>query len=172
MKSVKKRVSASSQSARTLPPSNDEKGRDFLATTYNMAPYGIWVYHPVRKADKDKSLYGDITVVKQCGGSNHVFRCDVMEYLTNQGINEILSPLTYISEDPRCMGYPVALLLAHEFSAPSDSILLFHYDRIEETLNSAGLLEDLHREELSCSFADQLHGVRRAFEWEWWDGQL
>jgi hypothetical protein len=158
--------------SKNSPSLHDERGRDFLATTYNMAPYGTWVYHPVRKADKDKSLYGDITVVKLCEDSNHVFRCDVMEYLTNREIHGVLSPLTCISEDPRCVGYPISLLLAHEFSSPSDSMLLYHHDQIEEALRDAGLLEALRREEYSCSFADQLHGVKHAYEWEWWDGQL
>jgi len=155
--------------SKNSPSLHDEKGRDFLATTYNMAPYSIWAYHPVRKADKDKSLYGDIAVVKLCEESNHVFRCDVMEYLTNREIDEILSPLTCISEDPRCVGYPIALLLAHEFSAPANPMLLFYRDQIEETLKGANLLEALSREEHSCSFADQLHGMKHAYDWEWWN---
>jgi len=155
--------------SKNSPSLHDEKGRDFIAVTYTLSPYAIWVYHPVRKADKDKSLYGDITVVKFCSESPRVFRCDVMEYLTNREISEILSPLTCISEDPRCVGYPIALWLAHEFSAPSDSMLLSYYDQIEEALGNAGVLEALRREEFSCSFADELHGIKHAFEWEWWD---
>jgi len=152
--------------SKNSPSLHDEKGRDFIATTYTMSPYDIWVYHPVRKADKDKSLYGDIAVVKLCEDSQHVFRCDVMEYLTNREVSELLSPLTCISEDPRCVGYPVNLWLAHEFSAPSDSMLHSYHDQIEETLNNAGLLEALRREELSCKFADELHGVRYPFNRE------
>ncbi len=147
-------------------------GRDFIATTYTMSPYGIWVYHPVRKADIHKHLYGDIAVVKLCEESPHVFRCDIMEYLTNREINEILSPLTCISEDPRCLGYPITLWLAHEFSAPSDSMLLSYHDQIEEALNNVGLLEALRREEFSCSFADELHGIKHTFDWEWWGEQF
>jgi len=158
--------------SKNSPSLHDEKGRDFVATTYTMSPYDIWVYHPVRKADKDKSLYGDIAVVKLCGESPHVFRCDIMEYLTNKEIGELLSPLTSISEDPRCVGYPIALWLAHEFSAPSDSMLLSYHDQVENSLAIAGLLETLRREEYSCSFADELHGIKHAFEWEWWDGQF
>jgi len=158
--------------SKNSPSLHDEKGRDFIATTYNMAPFDTWVYHPVKKADKDKSLYGDIAVVRLCGESFRVFRCDIMEYLTNFNISDLLAPLTCISEDPRCVGYPIALWLAHEFSAPSDSMLLSYHDQIEETLKSAGLLETLRREELCCSFADELHGIKRAFEWEWWDGQF
>jgi len=158
--------------SKNSPSLHDEKGRDFIATTYTMAPYDIWVYHPVRKADKDKSLYGDIAVVKLCREGLHAFRCDIMQYLTQLNISELLSPLTCVSEDPRCVGYPVALWLAHEFSAPSDSMLLSYHDQIEGSLSNAGLLEALRREELSCSFADELHGIKHAFEWEWWDGEF
>lgn len=158
--------------SKNSPSLHDERGRDLIATTYIMAPYDIWVYHPVRKADKDKSLYGDIAVVKLCEESQYAFRCDVMEYLTGREISELLSPLTCISEDPRCIGYPITLWLAHEFSRPSDSMLLSYHDQIEQTLNGAGLLEDLHREESCCSFADRLHGIKHAFEWDWWDDQV
>jgi hypothetical protein len=74
-----------------------------------MAPYDIWVYYPVRKADKDRSLYGDIAIVKLRADSSNVFRCDIMDYLTNQDVTELLSPLTSVSEDPRCIGYPISL---------------------------------------------------------------
>ncbi len=158
--------------SKNSPSLHDEKGRDFVAAVYAMSPYDFWVYHPVRKADKDKSLYGDISVIKLCGESPRVFRCDIMEYLANQEISELLSPLTCVSEDPRCIGYPISLWLAHEFSAPSDAMLLSYYDQVEEALRNAGLLEVLHREEISCSFADELHGIKHAFEWEWWGEQF
>ena len=158
--------------SKNSPSLHDEKGRDLIATTYTMSPYDIWVYHPVRKADKDRSLYGDIAIVKLCKESPYAFRCDIMEYLTNQEIIKLLSPLTCISEDPRCVGYPITLWLAHEFSAPSDSMLLTYHDQIEQALNNAGLLESLRREEISCNFADELHGIKHAFEWEWWGEQL
>jgi hypothetical protein len=158
--------------SKNSPSLHDEKGRDLVATTYIMSPYDVWVYYPVRKADKDRSLYGDIALVKLCAESSHVFRCDIMDYLTQQDIVELLSPLTTVSEDPRCIGYPISLYLAHDFSAPSDSMLLSYYDQIEEKLNGAGLLETLRREERSCSFADEIHGVKHAFEWEWWNDQF
>jgi hypothetical protein len=158
--------------SKNSPSLHDEKGRDLIATTYTMAPYDIWVYYPVRKADKDRSLYGDIAIVKLCKESPHAFRCDIMEYLTNKEITKLLSPLTCISEDPRCVGYPIPLWLAHEFSAPSDSMLLTYHDQVEQALNNADLLETLRREEVSCNFADELHGIKRAFEWEWWGEQL
>ena len=158
--------------SKNSPSLHDERGRDLVATTYMMAPSDVWVYYPVRKADKDQSLYGDIAIVKLCADSSHVFRCDIMDYLTQQDIVELLSPLTAVSEDPRCLGYPISLYLAHDFSGPSDSMLLSYYDRIEEKLSDAGLLDVLRREEGSCSFADEIHGVKHAFEWEWWDDQF
>ncbi|RLI47067.1 hypothetical protein DRO69_01570 [Candidatus Bathyarchaeota archaeon] len=153
--------------SKNSPLLHDEKGRDFVATTTMLSPYGMWVYHPIRKANKDQSLYGDVSIVKLCEESPRIFRCDIMDYLANYEIDELLSPLTSISEDPRCLGYPIALWLAHDFSTPSDSKLLHYHDQIEEMLASAGLLDKIHMEELSCSFPDELHGVRHAFEWEW-----
>jgi hypothetical protein len=158
--------------SKNSPSMHDEKGRDLMAaTTYITSSYPLWVYYPVRKADKDRSLYGDISIVKLCADSPYVFRCDIMEYLSEQDIGELLSPLTSVSEDPRCVGYPISLYLAHEFSAPSDSMLLCYHDQVEEKLNEAGLLETIRREERSCSFADEIHGVKHAFEREWWDDQ-
>lgn len=157
--------------SKNSPSLHDETGRDLISTTYMMAPYDLWVYHPVQKADKDKSLYGDIAIVKLSSDSSHIFRCDIMDYLTQLDICKLLSPLTAVSNDPRCLGYPISLYLAHDFSAPSNSMLLFYHEQIEEKLKEAGLLEILRREELSCSFADEIHGLKYAFEWEWWDGQ-
>jgi hypothetical protein len=89
-----------------------------------------------------------------------------MEYLTNREATEVISPLTAVSEDPRCLGYPVPLWLAHEFSATSDSKLLYYYEQVESLLREAGLYDRLSREELACSFADELHGVRYPFKRE------
>jgi len=154
--------------SKNSPLLHDEKGRDFIATTSTLSPFGMWVYHPIRKADKDQSLYGDISIVKLCTESQRVFRCDIMDYLTDCGVDELLSPLTLISEDPRCMGYPITLWLAHEFSAPSESMLLHYYDLIEKELTKAGLLASLRREELTCSFADEIHGVSYPYKREYW----
>ncbi len=150
------------------PMLHDDKGRDFVATACGLSPYVTWVYHPVAKANIREHLYGNISVVRLCEDSPRVFRCDIMGYLLREGgaVEELLSPLTSVSEDPRCLGYPVALWLAHDFSAPSDSKLLHYYDLIEETLGSVGLLDVLHMEELSCSFTDEIHGVKHPFEWE------
>jgi len=153
------------------PSLHDDKGRDFVATASTLSSLDVWVYHPVRKADKDKSLYGDIAVVKLCKDSGHVFRCDIMDYLTGREMGELLSPLTSVSEDPRCIGYPICLYLAHEFSGPSDSMLLSYHDIIEEKLESANLLQNLRREEQCSSFGDELHGTRHAFQRERWNEQ-
>ncbi len=157
--------------SKNSPSLHDEKGRDFVSSASALSPYDIWVYHPVRKADKDKSLYGDIAVVKLCQDSGHVFRFDIMDYLTTHEVTQLLSPLTSVSEDPRCIGYPICLYLAHDFSAPSDSMLLTYHDMIEEKLRDANLLESVRREERCSSFGDELHGVKHAFQREKWNEQ-
>jgi hypothetical protein len=149
------------------PTLHDEKGRDLIAATCMLSPYSMWVYHPITTANTDKHLYGNVSLVKLCESSSRVFRCDIMKYLSTYSVDELISPLTSISEDPRCLGYPVALWLAHDFSVPSNSKLLYYHDLIEETLAEAGLLDILRMEELSCNFGDELHGVRHPFEWEW-----
>jgi len=147
---------------------HDEKGRDLMAATYMLSPpYPTWVYYPVKPANIHKHQYGDVSMVKLSGESPRIFRCDIIEYLSNHGITELLSPLTFISEDPRCLGYPVTLWLAHDFSTPSNSKLLHYKYQIEETLAEAGLLDVLRMEELACNFPDELHGVRHPFHWEW-----
>ena len=150
------------------PTLHDEKGRDFMAAAYTLSPYSLWIYHPITTANTDKHLYGDISLVKLCESSPRVFRCDIMEYLTLTNVEELICPLTSIAEDPRCLGYPAPLWLAHDFSAPSDSMLLHYHDNVVQELANTGLLEILRREEHTCSFADELHGVRHAFERELW----
>jgi len=154
--------------AKQSPSLMDEKGRDFMSAVNMFTAEPIWVYHPVKKADFHESLYGDIAVVKLSPSTFRTFRCDIMEYLSNSEVHELISPITSLSEDPRCLGYPVALWLAHDFSAPSDAKLLHCCEQIERTWDEAGLLDVLHREELSCSFADEIHGIRYAFQREWW----
>jgi len=149
------------------PILHDERGRDFMATTGMLAPYPFWVYSYVKKADKEENLYGDISVVKLCEDSPRVFRCDIMEYLGDCDVVELLSPLTSISEDPRSLGYPIPLWLAHDFSAPSKAMLLHYYDEIEKALDEIGLLNILRREELTYNFPDELHGAKHAFDLEW-----
>ena len=152
--------------SKNSPSLHDEKGRDLIATTSILSTYDTWVCHPIREADKDKSLYGDISIIKLSKDSQRVFRCDIMEYLADGEITEILAPLTTVAEDPRSVGYPIPLFLAHEFSAPSESMLLSYHDQVEGALAEAGLLAPLRREEFTCSFADELHGVRYPFKRE------
>jgi len=147
----------------------DEMGRDFIAAAHLLSVDPMWVYHPIRKANKDEHLYGDVCVAKLCDSSPRIFRCDMMEYLlVHYEPQEILSPLTFLAEDPRCLGYIIPLWLAHDFSTPSDSKLLDYHDRVEETLANAGLLDVVRIEEFSCNFPDELHGVKRAYEREEW----
>lgn len=142
----------------------DEKGRDFMASSSILTVHPLWVYHPVKKANMEEHLYGDVSLVKLCEDSRHVFRCDIMDPLSSNDVSDFLSPLTSLSEDPRCLGYPVTLWLAHEFSGASNSKLLQYYDLIEKELSDIGILETLRMEELSCSFADKIHGVTHPFE--------
>jgi hypothetical protein len=144
----------------------DERGRDLLAVISALSTQPLWVYHPVATANIHEHLYGDVAIVKLCESSPRVFRCDIMGYLTKNSIDALLSPLTSICEDPRCLGYPVALWLAHDFSAVSDAKLMYYVDQIEKTLARAGILEALQTEELTCNFADALHGVRYPFQRE------
>src|SRR3972149_2196173 len=88
------------------------------------------------------------------------------QVLTERGISEVLAPLTTVAEDPRALGYPIPLFLAHEFSGPSDPMLLSYLDEVETSLTEAGLLDTLRREEYTCSFADELHGVKYPFKRE------
>ena len=150
------------------PMLHDEKGRDLVAATYMLSPsYPVWVYYPVKPANIHEHQYGDVSVIKLSGETPRIFRCDIMEYLSDYEIPELLSPLTFIAEDPRCLGYPVTLWLAHDFSTPSDSKLLHYHDQVEEILDVAGLLSVLRVEELSCNFPDELHGVKHPFQCEW-----
>ena len=152
--------------SKNSPLLHDEKGRDLIASASVLSPYEIWAYHPVRVADRGRSLFGDISLVKLYEGSPRVFRCDVMEYLNERKVEEILSPLTSVANDARCLGYPAPLYLAHEFSGASDTALLHYYDIVENQLKEAGLSKTLSLEEQSCSFADELHGVQYAFRRE------
>jgi len=149
------------------PTLHDDMGRDFIATISTLFPYPIWVYFPVEEANIHKHLYGNISLVKLSNDSPYIFRCDIMEYLKNNEVSELLSPLTSVSEDPRCLGYPIPLFLAHKFSASAEAMLIHYHDHVENVLREAGSLTVLRREELACSFPDELHGKRRAFEAEW-----
>lgn len=148
------------------PMLHDEKGRDLIAATYMLAPQESWVYYPVKTASIHDHLYGDVSIIKLSPESPRAFRCDIMGFLTGSNIEQLITPLRGISGDPRCLGYPVALWLAHDFSSVSASKLLQYHVRIEETLAEAGLLEVLRHEEMASNFADELHGAKYAFNRE------
>ena len=148
------------------PTLHDPRGRDLMAQVSLFASYPIWVYYSVIKANKDAHLYGNVSIVKLCGESSRVFRCDIMEYLSSYEANTLLSPLTFLAEDPRCLGYPVTLYLAHSFTAPSDVKLLHYYTLVEDALKDAGIHDVLRTEEIASNFLDELHGVKRPYERE------
>jgi len=149
------------------PILHDSRGRDLAATVYEMAEHPAWIYHPVKRANKKEHLYGDVCLIKLCAESPRVFRCDIMDYLLEKyEPSEIVAPLTSISEDPRCLGYPIALWLAHDFSGISNSKLLYYHGQLEKILKETGIFERVRREELSCNFPDELHGLKYPFEKE------
>jgi hypothetical protein len=148
------------------PMLRDQKGRDLIAAVCNLGTENPWVYHPVKKASIHEHLYGDVSIIKLCAESPRAFRCDIMGYLANRDLQAVLAPLCSISEDPRCLGYPVALWLAHDFSSISETKLLQYHVEVEDVLRNAGLLNSLQKEEIACNFADELHGARHAFDWE------
>ncbi|UCH31452.1 MAG: DNA double-strand break repair nuclease NurA [Candidatus Bathyarchaeota archaeon] len=148
------------------PILHDEKGRDLIAMIYRLAPIGCWVYYPVKKANIHEHLYGHISIMRLSGDSPRAFRCDIMSYLADSDITRLLSPLLTISEDPRSLGYPVVLWLAHDFSGVSETKLLLYHACVEEELSKAGLREVLQQEENACNFADELHGAKYAFNKE------
>lgn len=152
------------------PTLRDDKGRDFIAKTQAIAPQGCWVYFFVKRSDIHNHLYGNVSIVKLCEDSPRAFRCDIMDYLSHSqccDVPALLSPLMAISEDPRCLGYPVVLWLAHDFSGVSEAKLLQYHVQVEDTLTDAGLLDVLRQEELACNFTDELHGAKYAFNMEW-----
>ncbi|UCC58741.1 MAG: hypothetical protein JSW14_02165, partial [Candidatus Bathyarchaeum sp.] len=120
---------------------------------------------PELKANTDKHRFGDVSLVKLNPESFRVFRCDIMDYLMGGDIVRLLSPLTSISEDPRCLGYPISLYLAHNFAkVDSDAKLLHHRDLVEKALDEEGLLHFLKMEESLSNFRSDLYG--RKYPWE------
>jgi len=153
--------------AKRSPSLLDEKGRDLMVAVEISTAEPTWVYHPVKEANFHQHLYGDVSIMKLSPSTSRMFRCDIMQYLTNREVHELLSPLTSISEDPRCLGYPVSLFLAHDFSkVSSHSKLLQYFDLVEEALAEKGILDVIRREEFSSNFRNELYGVKYSFEWE------
>ncbi|UCE16400.1 MAG: hypothetical protein JSV12_01945 [Candidatus Bathyarchaeota archaeon] len=156
--------------SKNSPSLVDEKGRDLISQiAVGMPTATACVYHPIKelKADPHKNRFGDGSLVKLNSESFRVFRCDIMDYLAEGNIVQLLSPLTSISGDPRCLGYPVALYLAHDFAkVSSDAKLLYCRDLLEKALANEGLLDSLKMEEALSNFRSELYGLRYPWELE------
>lgn len=156
--------------SKNSPSLIDVKGRDLIAKiAVEISTATAWVYHPIEelKADPHKSRFGDGSLVKLNPESFRVFRCDIMDYLTQGDIVQLLSPLTSISDDPRCLGYPVPLYLAHNFAkVSSEAKLLWYRNLVEKALVDADeeLLNYLKFEEALSNFRSELYG--RKYPWE------
>lgn len=156
--------------SKNSPSLVDEKGRDLISQiAVGMPTATAWVYHPIKelKADSHKNRFGDGSFVKLNPESLRVFRCDIMDYLTDGNMKQLLSPLTSISDDPRCIGYPVSLYLAHNFAkVSSEAKLLYYRDSLEKVLADEGLLNSLKIEEVLSNFRSELHGCKYPWELE------
>jgi len=154
--------------SKNSPSLIDNRGRDLttqftvdISTVTTPSAYPI----PELKANTDKHRFGDVYLVKLNPESFRVFRCDMMDYLRSEDLVELLSPLTVISGDPRCLGYPGALFLAHNFAkVDSDAKLLHHRDSVEKALDDEGLLHFLKMEESLSNFRSEMYG--RKYPWE------
>jgi len=156
--------------SKNSPSLIDDKGRDLIAqVTVDMSTVTTaWIYPiPKLKANTDKHRFGDVSLVKLNPESFRVFRCDIMDYLAEGDIAQLLSPLTSISDDPRCLGYPVSLYLAHNFAkVGSEAKLLYYRDLVEKALADEGLLTPLKIEEALSNFRSELYGLKYPWELE------
>jgi hypothetical protein len=159
--------------SKNSPSLLDNKGRDLISQiAVHMCTATPWVY-PLKelKADLHKHRFGDISLVKLNTDSFRIFRCDIMNYLIGEDITQLLSPLISISDDPRCLGYPVSLYLAHNFAkVDSDAKLLHYRDLVEKALDDEGLLDSLKMEETLSNFRSEMYG--RKYPWELEEHQL
>jgi hypothetical protein len=160
--------------SKNSPSLIDNKGRDLMTQfTVDMSTVTTSGVYPIPelKANMDKHRFGDVNLVKFNPESLRAFRCDIMNYLVGEDIVQFLSPLTVISGDPRCLGYPVSLYLAHNFAkVDSDAKLLHHRDLVEKALDDAGLLHFLKMEETLSNFRSEMYG--RKYPWELEEHQL
>lgn len=143
------------------PTLHDIRGRDYLAKlAYNCPLQKCWVYHPVRKSNFHENLYGDIAAVKLCVDSPLVFRCDVMKYLAeSKMIEDVLSPLVAVSNDCRCLGYPVPLYLAHKRTKIIEPKYFLYKYRVKDLSEKEGIEDILSLEEQISGFSDKLHNL-------------
>jgi hypothetical protein len=155
--------------SKNSPSLLDGKGRDLIAQiAVDISTARAWVYHLKElKADAHRHRFGDVSLVKLNPESFRVFRCDIMDYLAEGNIVQLLSPLTSISDDPRCLGYPISLYLAHNFAkVGSEAKLLYYRDLLEKALADEGLLNSLKIEEALSNFRSELYGLRYPWELE------
>lgn len=157
--------------SKNSPSLLDDKGRDLIAQiAVDISTATAWVYHPNElKAATHKHRFGDISLVKLNPESFRVFRCDIMDYLTERDVGQLLSPVTSISNDPRCLGYPVSLYLAHNLAkVSSEAKLLWYRDLVERALADADedLLNYLKCEEALSNFRSELYGRKHPWEME------
>ncbi|MDH5690573.1 MAG: DNA double-strand break repair nuclease NurA [Candidatus Bathyarchaeota archaeon] len=146
------------------------KGTDFLATLLTKCmDKGVWLYHPFAKAKSDEHLYGDISFIKLNLLTPIAFRCDIMEYLADTDLVELVSPLTALSQDARCFGYPVCLYLAHHFTKTASPKLTYYREVLERELREKhpDALRKLLVEEMLANFRSQvLYGAKHLWDWE------
>jgi hypothetical protein len=156
--------------SKNSPSLLDDKGRDLIATVaVQICAARAWVYYPIKelKADAHKHRFGDVSLVKLNPESFRIFRCDIMDYLVEGDIAQMLSPLTSISDDPRCLGYPVSLYLAHNFAkVSSNAKLLYCRELVEKALANTGLLNVLKMEESLSNFRSELYRLKYPWELE------
>ncbi len=156
--------------SKTTQSTTTPKGTDFLATLLTKCmDRGVWLYHPFAKANLEEHLYGDISFVRLNELTPMAFRCDIMEYLAEADLVELVSPLTSLSQDARCLGYPVCLYLAHQFTKTASPKLTYYREILERELQKKypDALRKLLLEEMLANFRSQvLYGAKHTWEWE------
>lgn len=156
--------------SKVSPSLLDSRGRDLITSiAVEISTAAPWLYHPIEglKADYHNHRFGDVSLIRLNARSLNVFRCDIMDYLISSDLVELLSPLTSICDDPRCLGYPICLYLAHDFAKVSAHAKLLHYRTlIEQTLDDAGLLDRILLEERLSNFRSELYGLKYPWELE------
>jgi hypothetical protein len=136
--------------------------------------HSCWVYFPVREAEHTRHLFSDVGVVKLSPSSERIFRCDVPDYLRPLYDTEaselgkskakfrpvsLLSSLTALCNDARCVGYPAPLYVAHSLTEIPRPKWLWYYSMRNDWLADAGLLDYVRDLEFIGSFADELHNI-------------
>ena len=143
------------------------KGTDFITTLLCESTLDTWLYHPYLEANLEEHRYGDMSFVKLHPSVPAAFRCDISEYLTENDLTDLISPLTALAQDARCLGYPVCLFLAHRNTQMSSPKMLYYRDELEKML--AIQPQTYHKillEEKISSFRRQMYGVRNVWDWE------